>query len=1153
MKNPMMKTALAGLLTASLMLEPGSLPLRGQPPELKETSVIQDEFGSGGWLALKIRLGLDQLVTIHASADLESWTQITDPVLSHREQLELHVPMEEQFPQRFFRVQTIPAPVSIQHEDDTFELSAEGPITVRDALGLLARRARSDIFLADVDAGHQELPRGSYQGRDIEDLAAQFGVRVWTPAFPTDDPALARRFPDGPREMLGELPDLEPGEGVIEDRWPGDQIQERPDQGPIDPPIGERPEMPFVLDIPDLPPGTPPEPIPDFREPGTHLRLILELRRDGGIEPLWGYEVEGDALPEERFPMPDIGSTIWVVRSPVGAPNALDQIFFIGTGPDPFFERAYDPPFRGIHGVHESEAGVVRIPVPVPELRGQPVWEGLSVELYLVREATELEFLTPDGFLRNEKSFERVARLEENDLRQLIEKTRREEEARQQPQSHNSTLTQLHSSGPRSKKFNFVIIGDGFRNTTADQNAFNDYVNNVVMTQLFSQDVHLEILNAINVFRINTFSQDSGVTQVNSNGVVTTARNTALMFRYSGNWNRCWMEPTPFINLANLGTELLLSFYLNHHVPEADMVAVVLNETSGGGCARSSHFAVTLGSGWGTFAHEFGHNPGGLGDEYQCNQSPTNSCGAYTGNKPGAPNLDNTTSRANVKWSQWIPSWRPVPTGQANIADNQQDVGIFAGATVGQGQWWTGIYRPSWRGRMNNNTPVNNPVGYTRIRDNFRPKQEGDFRKSVVGDFDGDGLHDLVILDDRQLSLHRARLRNTGPNDPVLGAPPRSVTAVMEPAWYNTGPLRNTAGNWLWVTRKNDILLAGDFDGDGRDDLYVINLTDWNQPYVCMLKSFGDRFEPVRIYATSLPGWTMKAGDEFYVADINGDGRSDLLVYNGKNWSVPHFLMLRSAGTSLQYVRRYDHHLPNWEMGKHEKFHVGDFTGNGRDDLAVLDTQSWNQVHLRIYASVSGGLSLRDRYYGTIQTATGGTFWQMRRKDRLHVLDYDNDGTADLAIFNGFDWGPVYLGMMRVAEGQIVPQKRYDNAQNNIPGWQMRRSDSFRVADVNGDGRQDLVVYNASNWSTQYLGILRSTGSGHLQGTWQSNWIGGWNLGAADSFHVADFRGTGGWDDLIVFNKNWLGLLRSHSNHYKMEAIYPKWIHNHRYHPSGLW
>jgi hypothetical protein len=924
-------------------------------------------------------------------------------------------------------------------------------------------------------------------------------------------------------------------------------------EGIDDPPIDREGEMEFVEKIPDLPPGTAPTPIPNDREPGTHLRLVVELRQDGSYEAFSAHAVEGDARLEEGFLMPDIGATVWVVRSPVGAADLPGEILHIGVGPDPFSRRSYDPPFRGVHGEHESEVGVVRLSVPVPELRGQPVLDGLIVELFRVREASGLERLVPEEFLRHEKSFERLFVMDEKELSALVEETFGREEGEWRPQSHNSTLTQLHRSGARSQKFNFVIIGDGFQNTVTDQAAFNDYVDDVVMAQLFSRDIHPEILNAINVYRINTFSVDSGVTQVNDNGAVTTARNTALMFRYSGNWSRCWMELTPAsTNPPEAGSEARLQAFLNHHIPEADMIAVVLNETQGGGCARSSHFAVTLGSGWGTFAHEFGHNPGGLGDEYQCNQGSA-GCGTYSDSKPGAPNLDNTTSRANVKWNQWIPSWRPVPTAQANIADNQQDVGIFAGATIGSGQWWTGIYRPSWRGRMNDNTPVNNPVGYTRIRDNFRPRQEATFRKSVVGDFDGDGLDDLVLLDDRQLSLYLARLRDVGPDDPVRGAPPRSITAVMEPAWYNTGPLRNAAGNWLWITRKHDILLPGDFDGDGRDDLYVINLIDWAEPYVCMLKSFGDRFEPVRIYATSLPGWTLTAGDQFYVADVDHDGRSDLLIYNGKTWSMPYFVMLRSGGVSLQYLRRYDRFLPGWEMGRNETFLTGDFNQDGRADIAVLDTQTWSQVHLRLYTSEAGGLALRNRHYGAITTPGGGTFWQMRRHDRLYALDYDGDGTTDLAIFNGYDWGPVYLGLMRVVDGRISPQKRYDNAKDFLTGWQLRRGDRFRVADANGDGRQDLVVYNASNWSTQYLGLLRSIGDGQLQGTWQSGWIGGWNLSSFDEFHVADFRGTAGWQDLMVYNKNWFGLLRSHSNHYKLEAIYPKWIHNHRYHPSGHW
>jgi hypothetical protein len=1135
---------------ASVYLAPTA---RGADTEIVESFIVEDEFGSAGWLGLKLNLPIEHLVRIDATTNLESWIPVTHPVLCLAGEIELNVPMEADFPERFFRAVSWPVPVKLLEDGGLLELEVDGPVSVPDLLGFLSRRTQFDLFLADPEDGDGSVKPGLYRAFDVEGLVGQLGVRVWTPAFGKDDPALEDLFPKEPRDQIGALPDTNPGEGEIDDGWNGDNIRVLPEKGLDDPPTLPDADMKLIVDIPDLPPGTPPEPIPNFREPGTHLRLTIGLGKDGAVELISGYEVEGDARLPEPFLLPDIGSTIWVIRSPVGAPNEPGNIFYIGFGPDPFFERSYDPPFRGSHGVHDSEGGVIRLPVPVPEVEGKPVLDGLTLEVFRYRELADLDFLTPESFLRNEKSFEPLTRLEDTDLVELLDKTRRGDGQAGAANHGGSTLTQLHNSGPRSQKFNFVIIGDGFQNTTADQNAFNNYVNNVVMTQLFDEDIHPEILNAMNVFRINTFSQDSGVTQVNASGNVTTARNTALLFRYSGVWSRCWMELTPTsVFPLVFGSEILLSSFINHHVPEADMIAVVLNETSGGGCARSSHFAVTLGSGWGTFAHEFGHNPGGLGDEYQCNQGSA-GCGSYTGSKPGAPNLDNTTSRSNVKWSQWIPSWRPVPTAQANIADTQQDVGIFAGATIGSGQWWTGIYRPSWRGRMNNNTPVNNPVGYTRVRDNFRPRQEGNFRKTVVGDFDGDGLDDVVMLDDRQLSLHLARDRNVGPNDPVKGTPPRSVTGVLDPTWHNTGPLRNTGGNWLWITRKNDIIRVGDFNNDGMDDLYVANLKDWSQPYLCMLRSFGDRFEPVRIYSTSLPGWTMTDGDEFYVADVDADGRSDLLVFNGKNWVMPYFLINRSTGTGLQYVRRYDRYLPGWEMGRNEKFHVGRFNEDTRDDVAVIDTQSWAQVHLRVYTSIAGGLSLRDRFYGNILTAGGGNFWQMRRKDVLHALDYDNDGTTDLAIFNGFDWGPVYLGMMRVVNGQIAPQKRYDTANNPIPGWQMQRSDRFRVADVNGDGRDDLSVFNALNWSTEYLGILRSTGSGNLQGTWQDNWIGGWNLGSVDDFHVADFRGTGNWADLFVFNKNWLGLLRSHSNHYKLEAIYPKWIHNHRYHPFGHW
>ena len=105
---------------------------------------------------------------------------------------------------------------------------------------------------------------------------------------------------------------------------------------------------------------------------------------------------------------------------------------------------------------------------------------------------------------------------------------------------------------------------------------------------------------------------------------------------------------------------------------------------------------------------------------------------------------------------------------------------------------------------------------------------------------------------------------------------------------------------------------------------------------------------------------------------------------------------------------------------------------------------------------------------------------------------------------------------------------------------------------MNGDGRDDLYVYNARDWSTQYLGTMRSSGSS-LSGGWQDDWIGSWNLGDPDRLAVLNFNGGAGWADLAVFNDDWFGLLRSSSSSVWLTSIYPKWIHNHNYHRLGWW
>jgi hypothetical protein len=166
------------------------------------------------------------------------------------------------------------------------------------------------------------------------------------------------------------------------------------------------------------------------------------------------------------------------------------------------------------------------------------------------------------------------------------------------------------------------------------------------------------------------------------------------------------------------------------------------------------------------------------------------------------------------------------------------------------------------------------------------------------------------------------------------------------------------------------------------------------------------------------------------------------------------------------------------------------------------------------------------------------------------VADFDGDRKKDLYVFNGPDWSMPYLMMLRSTGTDMSSSRRFDR---DVPGWgEMRRNDRWFVADVNGDGKQDLFVYNSADWSTEYLGTLQSSGN-NLDGGWQDDWIGSWNLGPADQFRVFNFNGGAGWQDLVVFNDKWLGLLRSRSSSVSLSAIYPNWIHNHRYHNLAWW
>ncbi len=793
------------------------------------------------------------------------------------------------------------------------------------------------------------------------------------------------------------------------------------------------------------------------------------------------------------------------------------------------------------------------------------------------------------------------------------------------PVALQGAVQPLLLNGPTSEKKNLVVLGDGF--SVSEQDDFDTLVDNLIIKGAFGSDVFHETASAFNIFKLNALSVDSGVTQAKHtlyhsinvvnpeafnlnpgfiavnipsvggavvpvtlgnrslakvgealaalefagtdecgasvvhklnvrmvlekgdldgdgdeedygylkvgapaglpgpdgeftivylpqggpiigiplafpkqrNGSIVE-KDTAFGYIFTDDWDYCWMQST-CKGLIARGAVLNL-------VPDWDYVIIILNESDGGGCGGGGIQVFTSGESVGTVTHELGHGIGGLGDEYTKSRK-------YTGDRPKSPNLDDTTDRTQIKWKDFIRPSTPLPTTAGGLIDPVHEAGAFEGG----GSYSKDIYRPVSSCRMKNDSNPFCPICYTHIRAKLFPYQGVNFVNCYTGDFNGDGKDDLVQHAGTMLALFL------------------SDGAKLVPAFFASEHIPSGG----WRIRGRDRYYVADMNGDGKDDLYVFNGEDWDEEYLGVLRSTGDGFVWAARYDDAMPNWDFKYRDGFQVGDFDGDGDEDLYIYNLKDWNPEYLGMLRSSGGGLTLIARYDDAVPGWDMGNFDRFLAADFNEDGKVDLYVQNTLDWGSKFVGMLRSSGGSLANLIVYENSLAG------WEMGEHDTLHAADFNGDGKKDLYVQNTLDWNNRYLGMFRSNGSTLTFLELYTD---EIPGWQMRKWDRFHVADVNGDGREDLYVQNVHDWPFEYVGLLRSTGNA-LAGHFHEQVIGKWELGDSDWLLPADFSGDGK-SDLIIRTAWWLGLFRSTGTALEFKRRYFHWIHNYLFHgPLG--
>lgn len=334
--------------------------------------------------------------------------------------------------------------------------------------------------------------------------------------------------------------------------------------------------------------------------------------------------------------------------------------------------------------------------------------------------------------------------------------------------------------------------------------------------------------------------------------------------------------------------------------------------------------------------------------------------------------------------------------------------------------------------------PISLPDDITLVAPNPFPSASSSSRgKDGVRnmDFNGDGAQDLLFYTTNQSTYDDDIF------EAYLSEPSGSGLSVT----FNGDNTEDLTVDLSHFANHRE--LVGDFNGDGKSDLFVFGPSnrDWK------LHSFTDEWLTSSGTGLDLDfAPALHNGGVMYPVNIDGDPNEELLIWKGSgSCSVVEFDFERNGSgdiTGVSLVKLLDDDSQPFS----DKMSPGDFNGDGITDLFYYGSGTLN-------VSICTGIEFQSQTalaFELFDPADETLLSTSFNKVRTIIADVNNDGFTDAIYFAQHHAGSILKAYVNIGNGRGY-EERYTISIDNYP---LNLHTDINTGDFDGNGVQEILI-----------------------------------------------------------------------------------------------